>query len=408
MGVKFRNWLWWVTCGLSVVNLNAAQAQSAYTMTVLNRPLSVVGARPVALDNAGNVLGISSYVYKTTYEAGGIGSCWVCRHHRFQDIRWPASTTNSLTGTLGQKDFMLQAASPDGSWTVGALGETYVGSRNYDASVVPSPLVPPQSLYHNLVVRKGNTSTALRFVLIHASPQAIAINNQGVVVGEVAVVDSQGNGSGPIGFIHQSGTERPLPPANAERTEQQHPVGISNSNEVLATVFSLPRTFDYLEGQAYLWDARSSSRQDLAGGQPGYQALALNQSGQALLSHQPKDYTRPMGSALWSGGQLIEITGDMANGQSVLALALNDSGVVVGCLQPQNTSVAFPIYTPFIWRNGVMQNLNSYLSSKGLKLPTGTALGCPVAINNSGTMLAYTYKTGSGSFGNWVRLNASP
>jgi uncharacterized membrane protein len=116
----------------------------------------------------------------------------------------------------------------------------------------------------------------------------------------------------------------------------------------------------------------------------------------------------PLATHIWQNDVLTPVTGTMVRGQSVLGAAMNDSGTVVGCLYNSNQNLSRAAHTPFIWRNGVMEDLTTYLSGKGVKLPTGTALGCPYAINNSGTILAYTYRVSNESSTTWVRLNAKP
>jgi uncharacterized membrane protein len=134
----------------------------------------------------------------------------------------------------------------------------------------------------------------------------------------------------------------------------------------------------------------------------------LNQAGQVLIRGRDFDAPRPIATHVWQNDVLTAVTGSVVKGQEVYGNAINDSGTVVGCLYNYNRTLSRAAFTPFIWQRGVMENLTTHLASKGLKLPSGQALGCPYAINNAGTILTATYQVSNEKNTRWVRINALP
>jgi hypothetical protein len=71
---------------------------------------------------------------------------------------------------------------------------------------------------------------------------------------------------------------------------------------------------------------------------------------------------------------------------------------VVGCIDN----------VPFIWKNGVLLDLVKEVNSKGAKLPSGVVVECPIAINDSGSILTSYRARQSSTTRTWVRINAKP
>lgn len=84
--------------------------------------------------------------------------------------------------------------------------------------------------------------------------------------------------------------------------------------------------------------------------------------------------------------------------QVVNATDMNNAGTVVGCID----NVAF------IWKNGVLLDLVKEVNSKGAKLPSGVVVECPIAINDSGSILTSYRARASSTTRPWVRINAKP
>jgi uncharacterized membrane protein len=386
--------------------LPGAQAQSSYTMSILSKPSALKSAGPFALDNAGNAYGGGTYLFKTTYAYGGIGSCWVCREYRYQDVKWPASTAATVSGTLGIKDFLVQLASGDGATLVGPTG----ASAGDATGMVPS-VSPFGAPWFNALpsvgtaIKRGTTLTKLKPPLAFMGFTAEAMNSAGTLVGQNYLKGTFGSTSGPVAMVYQGGSFRTLdanPPDG-----QQYAAGINNSQVAVATVYATNPSTGQREGSVTQW-ALGGARRAKLGGLSNVMAEGINNAGQVLMHGIPLEAPWPIATHIWQNDVLTPVTGTMVQDQSVLGAAINDSGTVVGCLYNSNQSLSRAVHTPFIWRNGVMENLGTYLAGKGVTLPSGTALGCPYAINNSGTILAYTYRVSNEASTTWVRFNAKP
>jgi len=118
-----------------------AQAQSAYTMTVLNKPSGATSFVPTSIDQSGVVRGGMYYSAGFLFTNGGIGSCWICPQYLPRDVSWPASTGTSVAATTGTSGFFSVASNNKGtmvggyepgskSFGQGALGELGVRIPN--------------------------------------------------------------------------------------------------------------------------------------------------------------------------------------------------------------------------------------------------------------------------------------
>jgi hypothetical protein len=132
-------------------------------------------------------------------------------------------------------------------------------------------------------------------------------------------------------------------------------------------------------------------------------AIGVNQAGQVLLQRANKVYS------VWFNGQETAVA-PLVNGEVVVPHAINASGVVVGRSGlPAGNYPDVDGYRngkAFIWRNGVSSNLNQWVASKGLKLPSGSVLEDALDINDAGSIVAVLKS--SGGTRSVVRLQAKP
>lgn len=132
-------------------------------------------------------------------------------------------------------------------------------------------------------------------------------------------------------------------------------------------------------------------------------AIGVNQAGQVLLQRPNKVYS------VWFNGQETAIA-PLVSGEVVVPHAINASGVVVG--RSGLPAGNYPDVDGYrngkalIWRNGVSSNLNQWVASKGLKLPSGSVLEDALDINDAGSIVAVLKS--SGGTRTIVRLHAKP
>jgi hypothetical protein len=138
---------------------------------------------------------------------------------------------------------------------------------------------------------------------------------------------------------------------------------------------------------------------------------AINNSGQVLLHRYNRGADQPRhAAAVWLNGALTPLIPPADDGTQgkdqfgtpwgVIPVAMNNRGDVVGC----------GVF-PFVWRDGVMHNLNQVLAASGVKTPNGNPLSCVSAINDQGVILAnYVLRTPLKTLNGygWVRLTPLP
>lgn len=375
----------------------AATAQSAYTLTVLSKP---AGANdweylPVSLDAQGVVRGGMQYAALPTFAAPG-QACIICADLA-KPVSWPAGTGASVAATVGSK-YLMPFVSNDKGTLVGSYSKSYFKPQFLYSSNL-SPALPVMTLAQahfpsTMAMRQGTVDTPVPTARTGQASRVFlpaAMNNLDWVAGrdtatnlrDVAAVWRNGavtqldlggfNESGARG-INDAGmvvgyVARDQPPPNA--------------NGIAPDYFPAVWTNDRLS-----WVGDESLKT--------VQALGVNKAGQALLTNGQASY-------LLANGVLTPIVGSSSTSR-VYALALNNQGTVVGCRrEPGYHNVHFG----FIWKNGVMTDLSAELAAKGVTLPAGVALGCPVAINDSGSILAFYQKTADNTV-TWFRLNARP
>lgn len=385
-----------VTALLSGLSLTAA-AQSAYTLTVLNRP---AGAndweyQPVSLDAQGVVRGGIQYAALPTFAAPG-QACIICADLA-KPVSWAAGTGANVAATIGSK-YLMPFVSNDKGSLVGSYSKSYFKPQFLYTSNL-SPALPVMTLAKvnfptTMALRQGTVDTPVPTTRTGQANRVFlpaAMNNLDWVAGrdtasnlrDVAAVWRHGAVTQlDLGSFNESGA-RAINDAGLVVGYVARDQPPPNANGVAPDYFPAVWTNDRLS-----WVGDESLRT--------VQALGVNKAGQALLTNGQQSY-------VLSNGVLTPILGGSST-NGIYALALNNQGTVVGCRKEPGYH---NVHLGFIWKNGVMTDLAAELAAKGVTLPSGVVLGCPVAINDSGSILAFYQKTADRTV-TWFRLNAKP
>jgi uncharacterized membrane protein len=366
-----------VTVSLGCVVAPAAQAQTAYSLTVLKPAATQFQSRLSDLhawyiDPANRVTSTANWVtsYTLTY-LGGIKPL-------FNDYpaRWAAGTGASVSPTklyTTQWD-ALAAASPNG-----------------------------QLLLLNFTRQLYDTTSRKATPITYNSGGLSAVNNSGLVT---------------LTLLADSSLTSPFAPRQVPATWRSGgvvtalPVGAAGGGIALAVNASGLVAGSVLDAvtsvpHGALWSGGTLQALPDAPGAASM-LIALNDLGQSLVVRSTASCPQPGVVACSFGPRRLALrfadgTEQPINpldGHSMARAVLNGKGVVAGRLQltpAQGEGVSFPGldrgYNPvdgraFIWVNGVTQDLGTYLAGKGVKLPTGARLVDVVAINDQGSMVA--------------------
>ncbi len=355
----------------------AAQAQTAYSLTVLKPAATAYQARLSDLNtwsiDAGNRV-TSTATWVTSYTFTYVGT-FKALYDTFP-ARWAAGTGASVSPTK-------------------------LYTAHWDALAAASP--NGQLLLLNFTRQFYDTASRKATPIDYNSGGLSAVNNSGLVS---------------LTLLADSGLPSPFAPRQVPATWRSGgavtalPVGAAGggiavavnasglvAGSVLDPVTAAPR--------GALWSG--STLQTLADA-PGTASLliGLNDQGQSLVVRSTVNCPQPGVVACGFGPRRLalrfadgtEQPVTPLDGRSVARAVLNGKGVVAGRLQitpAQGESPAYPSldrsFNPpdgraFIWVNGVMQDLATYLAAKGVKLPTGATLVDVVAINDQGSMVA--------------------
>lgn len=410
--------------------LAPAQAQSAYTLTVLSAPSDAAEFTPTALDNQGTVWG--GMHYRAGITSGKGHNCmWFCTGYLHREVSW-AGTGASAAAVQGNKYLFPMWVNDQGA-RVGAWSTTMerlpgLAPRLFPTTndtLSPGPdLVRILSLSTSIKLRQGSTETDVSAIAIRnlgnanvgsfsASFTPYGLNNAGAVTGHFSKPRRLDDGA--IGFdsmpvvVQATGTQ-----GVTVLDTGSYGRGMTHALNDAGAVAGEVTGPDH-EGRTRSWPALWMQGQLAAVGDAslaGMEPVHINQAGQVLI----KGYAPPppqgvvnrtllMRSMLWFNGVAMPISAGPDKG--VLATAMNDHGVVTGCVLRMIDGTQAD-GRPFLWKNGVMLDLQQELAAKGVNIPAGTRLGCPLAINNSGSVLTYTYKSPLDRQVTWVRLNARP
>jgi hypothetical protein len=433
----------------------AAQAQSTprYAMTVLAIPAGATHSSAFALDAAGNAMGSVNTEITTTRTCGGdfgnpsvdwlfVRKCPVLNTST-QEATWPAGRGATQSPLLGASNFITVGVSSNGT-KVGVrgtamgheLGEwdfpnniTAAGyGHNFDTALSPWRIArvsngsgDSSTTYKSVVIKKGDTisnlpfapSTGLRFRNFIGRQwwtQVRGITGTGKVLVN-ALGDGDGSGSGKyVPHLFADGRytrlNDSLAPGKLMGTAVNDAglvVGMRMVSPVDAEVTVPVVPVRWQNGTPI-----ELSGTDLR----GYIPEAVNASGQVLLQREIRNVAERSvhEAAVWLNGGLTPLTLPPDDGTlrrdrtgrlwGVIATTMNARGDVAGCGS-----------FPFVWRDGMMHDLNKLLASTGLQTPNGRPLSCVSAMNDQGVLLANYLVSAPGklplTYG-WVRLTPLP
>jgi hypothetical protein len=373
-----------------------ALSQSAYSVTVLRSP-TTYAMEATDMDNTGKVVGHTSVLAFAVTE-GAPGLLVPTLKARQQGVTWSASTASSITGSKTANYYV--------PYRIGASGIT-LGYKNS---------VAEQIARGQLFSEQGGTVTAVTSSNAAFSFYESAlggINKSGAVA--LSAYKSGYDELYPFGsyaVVLSAGTvsvlERPNDPWNLGRSYAH---SINDQGMVAGTldgyITEVTEGVDY-NIQAAVWTNGKLSWV----GPLQTEARVVNNAGQVLVAKgrslprsqeggannwRYKDIANPVkGSAFVLLGNAMQTIG--RDDQVVNATDMNNAGTVVGCVDG----------SPFIWKNGVLMDLVKEVNSKGAKLPSGVVVECPIAINDSGSILTSYRARTSSTTRTWVRINARP
>lgn len=375
----------------------ASQAQSAYTLTVLRSP-TTYPMEATDMDNAGRVVG-QTKVYALAVAEGAPGLLVPTFRVRQQGATWSASTASSITGSKTATYYVPYRMGESGI-TMGyksSITESYSGGQLFSdqgGTVAAVPASRELFTFYQSALGGINKSGAVALSAYNSSSY-----EENYSLGSYAVVLSAGT----VSIL-----ERPNDPWNSGRSYAN---SINDQGMVAGTlsgfITELTPGVDY-NIRAAVWTNGKLSWV----GPLQTEARVVNNAGQVLVAKgrsEPrsqeggannwryKDIANPVkGSALVLLGNAVQTIG--RDDQVVNATDMNNAGTVVGCIDN----------VPFIWKNGVLLDLVKEVNSKGAKLPSGVVVECPIAINDSGSILTSYRARQSSTTRTWVRINAKP
>jgi len=375
---------------------SASQAQSSYSVTVLKSPTSYA-MEATDMDNTGKVVGRTSVLAFAASESG-VGLLAPTLKARQQGVTWSANTASSITGSK--------------------TANYYVTFRINEAGVTVGYKTSPteQVARGKLFSEQGGTVTAVTSSndLFYFYESALGgINKSGAVA--LSAYKSGSDEQYPFGsyaVVLKAGTisvlERPNDPWKLGRSYAH---SINDQGMVAGTLDGfIPEVTEGVDYniQAAVWtDGKLSWVGPLQ-----TEARVVNNAGQVLVAKgrslprsqeggannwRYKDIANPVkGSAFVLLGNAKQTIG--RDDQVVNATDMNNAGTVVGCIDN----------VPFIWKNGVLLDLVKEVNSKGAKLSTSVVVECPIAINDSGSILTSYLASQSSTARTWIRINAKP
>jgi len=405
-----------------------ALAQSSYTITVLNKPSGAFSFAPMALDDQGVVRG-GMYYRSGLKFAVGAGAFGFLPAYLTQAVSW-SGTTATATATLGGKYLFPRLGNNSGQ-QVGPYSKTTEFQNTLMPEVYPTSAstfrggsVYGPATSASTMLRQGSTDTDLTALLTKrlgasntsSSKTAFAargMNHAGAIAGtfyrpvsangEVTTVNT------PLVLLNGNYTVLDTGPY-----QNVNPQDINDAGTVLGQVTRYTDAAGY-QTLPVLW-----VNQQLAavGGDSlaNHEPLGINNAGQVLLVGKSRpvvpdsieDFLLPLraDSVIWQNNTVTPLLSPQ--NEAVRATAMNDQGTVVGCALRPAADQRSVDARPFIWKNGVLLDLAQELAAKGVSLPAGTRWGCPLAINNSGSILSYYFTPTLNPTISWVRINAKP
>jgi probable HAF family extracellular repeat protein len=196
--------------------------------------------------------------------------------------------------------------------------------------------------------------------------EALGINNTGQVVG---YADIAGSFSLAHAFVYFNGSMTQLGTLGGA---QSVAYGINQAGLVVGWATVPDETH-----HAYVYDGQIMTDLGTLGGSNS-QALAINDSGQIVGSSQPNGMTVDH-AILYANGLMTDL-GTLSGYDNSMAKSINNAGQIVGDVYTSDR----PDWTyPFLYQNGVMADLNSFLPAD-----SGWTLIDAASINDSGQIAA--------------------
>jgi len=379
-----------------------AQAQSAYTLTTLAKPSGSASHEPTSLDKAGTARGGMYYFVTLAFDP--MNNCYFCSLYLTREVSWSSGTGATASATLGTKGFFSlysnDKATQAGSYTLSKAPNPSLSPDYLNVDTAARDAARRVYFLASSAINRNGTVTPLASTPTLADLVPTGINSSDTLVG-----NGRGPGAGGVyetsGWVYRQGTLSRLPAGS-------YPLATASSINDQGTIAGLVKSVDGTGWRPALWVNDQIVR---VGGPEtaDLEPVTINNADQVLLRNEP-DFPQITNKAfVWFNGVLTRISDPL--GRDVQATAMNDSGTVVGCVKsppPIGGGISRADNTAFIWQNGVMRDLAQVIAAKGVQLPSGTRLGCPVAINQSGSILAFHYKPSAQDNVTWIRLNAKP
>ena len=378
-----------------VLTMAPALAQSSYTMTTLSTPAWSLGHVATGIDNTGSVVGFqqarNGTIYASPGDFGTLVACpFGCAAYTARSLTWPASTASSVQAQTGTM-FMAATHANERGTLLGFTVQLSTRKVTLLPPVTPVPARQYRQIFNGRdsesLVRNGVRSGIYPMVGMGLLPDSTVYGGKSLLY--LSTPDGLPEAELPAVLRGDVATRTPLPsPFVSGRY-----TAMNNQGDAAGWV-------EQANGvrQPAVWQSGGLMALDLPG---ALEPLAINANREVLLQSAP-----PAGRAMvWRNGMVSPIE---SGTQRVYAMGMNSLGTVVGCLQAPVANPGRSDNQPFIWRQGVLENLSTWLQARGIRLASGTALGCPVAINDAGSILAYTYRVASPDTITWVRLNARP
>jgi len=381
----------------------ACLAQSSYVLTTLKSPNSRP-VRPAVIDEQNRVVGTAEY-----YAGIGLSNTGLFGLGATYDafsVRWPAGTTSSVSPVklFGTQGGGVRAVSSNGSKVTLDIGAAWV--KDVDSGATVTDLIPG----------------AMR--LSSDPARSVQPGSFGQVAdnGSVLLNFTQSNPADdtPRAAFWTTNTDgRELPFSGYAGAQS---LALRGNDIVGGLVIEPESAFE----RAALWRQGVLTVIDSVPGRASAAAL-VNASGQAVLRLQPR--TGSQGGYWASYGAPTYVMHTHGSDTPIAALqpsdsiwprALNNAGVVVGRMGPA-TPAGYPFYwgkpglpvnnegstgRAFIWRQGVTTDLNTWVSARGVRLPSGSVLVDARSINDQGSIVAQM-RSSTGTL-SWVRLTAQP
>lgn len=426
-----------------------AQAAPRYAATLLTVPAGATHSSAFALDPAGNALGsINTESTSTRLCSGGFGNpsvdwlfvqrCPVLRMDT-QEATWPASSGATQSPTLGTSNFITLGVSSNGT-RVGVRG-TLMGTElgewdltnsvtasgyGYDIDAALSPWriatvtnasSDNSTANKTVVIKKGDTISNVPFTASTGLQFSSFVGRQwwtearGITsTGKVLINAYASSPSSSVPYLFADGKYTKL--SDSLAPGKLMGTAISDTGLVagmrIVTRVAADVTLPVVPVRWQNGVATELTGHDLR----GYIPEAINASGQVLLQRQvPSVAERAVHeAAVWLNGALTPLSlppddgtqrrDDLGRLWGVIPTAMNARGDVAGCGS-----------FPFVWRDGVMHDLNKLLGASGFKTPNGRPLSCVSAMNDQGVILANYLVSAPGklplNYG-WVRLTPLP